>query len=119
MIDENPLLARHESVEMETSGTKSKIINAGSQQFIFVEHTKELYFPPHSHENAEWGLCIEGEMDIEIDGVMHFIRKGDHFYVAPNQIHSATVRPGFKQMLLVDGDERYNVDVPFVVTANG
>lgn len=110
MIDENPILARHKSVDLENEGTKSKIIHAGNQQFIFIEHNKDLYFPPHSHVNAEWGICIEGEMDIEIDGVMHYIRKGDHFFVDSNVLHSAQVRAGYKAMLLVDGDERYHVD---------
>lgn len=110
MIDENPLLARHKSIDMETDGTKSKIIDAGSQKFIFIEHSKEIYFPAHSHGNTEWGICIEGEIDIEIDGVIHYIRKGDHFFVGANVLHSAQVRAGYKAMLLVDCEERYNVD---------
>lgn len=102
MIEENPLLALHQSCDMETEGTKSKIINAGNQQFIFIEHNKDIYYPAHSHSNASWVICIEGEVEVKIDGVMHYIRKGDHFVIDANVEHSAQVRAGYKAMLLVD-----------------
>lgn len=108
MIENNPLLERHKYCEMDADGVRSKIIKAGNQQFIFMEYDKDVEFPAHSHSSAEWGICSEGEIDIEIDGVTQIIRKGDHFFIEANQVHSAYVKKGFKGLLLVDGADDFS-----------
>lgn len=107
MIENNPLLDRHQYCEMDADGMKSKIIKAGRQQFIFMEYDKDVEFPLHTHDSSEWGICTDGEMELATNGTVQCIRKGDHFLIEANQPHSAKVKAGFKGMVLVDGDERF------------
>jgi quercetin dioxygenase-like cupin family protein len=40
-----------------------------------MEFEKDTEVPPHSH-NAQWGIVLEGEMEIIISGKLHHLKKG-------------------------------------------
>lgn len=47
----------------------------------------------HSHAFEPIALITEGEMTIEIDGVVSHFQVGDIFHLEPNQLHSETYGP--------------------------
>jgi len=106
MIEKNPIISYHPSAEIPIEGIKSRLIQAGEQQFIFMEFEKDIEIPPHSH-NAQWGVVLEGEMEITINGVMKKLYKGDSYIIEKGEIHSAKIKAGYKDMTLFDQKDRY------------
>ncbi|WP_459210888.1 cupin domain-containing protein [Aquimarina rhabdastrellae] len=106
MIENNPLIARFPEAEIALEGVMSRLIQAGEQQFIFMEFDRDVEVPPHSH-NAQWGIVLDGEMEINIAGKIKHLKKGDHYYIEKDVIHSAKIKAGYKDLTLFDQVDRY------------
>lgn len=106
MIDINPLIARFPNAKIPIEGVNSRLIQAGDQQFIFMEFENDVEVPPHAH-NAQWGIVMEGEMEITISGKIHNLRKGDTYFIKKDEIHSAKIKAGYKDLTLFDQPDRY------------
>lgn len=106
MIKENKLLSRFPSADIPVNGVVSKLVQAGEQQFIFMEFEEDVDIPPHSHE-AQWGVVLDGEMDITISGKLHQLRKGDSYFIDKDEIHSAKIKAGYKDLTLFNQKDRY------------
>ena len=72
----------------------------------FLRYLAEHHFPApvvtkkasgkmgaHAHQFEPMALITEGEMSIEIDGVISRYQVGDIFHLQPNQLHSETYGP--------------------------
>jgi quercetin dioxygenase-like cupin family protein len=62
-------------------GTRGQVV------FFDIEPVGEV--PEHSH-GEQWGIVIEGELSLVIDGVRRVYRKGDHYHIPAGALHSAT-----------------------------
>ncbi|MDN5202503.1 cupin domain-containing protein [Fulvivirgaceae bacterium BMA10] len=106
MIFSKDIIAKHPSADIPVDGVTSRLIQAGQQQFIFMEFNQDVEVPKHSH-NAQWGVVLDGEMEITIDGQTLFLKKGDTYYIKKDAIHSAKIKKGYKQLTLFDQKDRY------------
>lgn len=100
------IITRHPGASIPFEGVNSKLIQAGDQQIIFMEINVDLEIPPHQHE-AQWGVVLEGEFDLTIDGTTTTYKKGDSYFIPRNVVHSAKVRKGYKDMTVFDQKDRY------------
>jgi len=55
---------------------------------VFFEIESSAEVPEHSH-NAQWGIVVEGEMELAIEGKAKVYRKGDEYFIPPKAKHSA------------------------------
>ena len=62
--------------------------------------------PKHSH-GAQWGIVVEGEMELTIDGVTRTCRRGDEYFVPSGVPHSASFNAGFRAIDFFDDPNRY------------
>lgn len=106
MIHTNELISRFPEAHIPLEGVSSRLIQAGEQQFIFMEFEKDVEVAPHSH-NAQFGVVLDGEMDIVISGKLHELRKGDTYFIKEGEVHSAKIRAGYKDLTLFDQADRY------------
>ncbi|BDD05731.1 cupin domain-containing protein [Aureibacter tunicatorum] len=106
MINENPLLSKFPSADIAVAGVFSKLIQAGEQQFIFMEFESDAVIPPHSH-NAQWGIVLDGEMELTINSRVLRLKKGDSYFIKKGEIHSAKIKAGYKDLTLFDQKDRY------------
>ncbi len=60
----------------------------------------------HSH-NAQWGVVLEGEMELTMGGVIQVLKKGDTYSIAKDEVHSAKIKEGYKDLTLFDQKDRY------------
>lgn len=45
-------------------------------------------FEPHHHEvEREWFLVVEGEIEIEVNGTIHNLKRGEMLYSPPGETH--------------------------------
>ncbi|MFQ5821516.1 MAG: cupin domain-containing protein [Candidatus Heimdallarchaeota archaeon] len=67
---------------------------------------KNVKVPEHSHE-AQWGVVLEGEIELTIDGKKHTFTKGDTYFIPKDVKHSARIRRGYKDLTLFNQKDRY------------
>ncbi|WP_196891600.1 cupin domain-containing protein [Aureivirga marina] len=104
------IITRHPKAKIPLNGLDSRLIQAGNQQFIFMEFDEDVEVPPHSH-NAQWGIILEGEMEITIAGKVHNFKKGDHYFIEKDVIHSAKIKAGYKDLTFFDQKDRYEEEL--------
>jgi len=102
------ILTQHPSADIPIEGVQSKLIQAGNQQFIFMQFEKDVEVPEHSHE-AQWGIVMEGEMELTIAGEKRILKKGDSYSIDKDVIHSAKIKKGYADLTLFNQTDRYKV----------
>jgi len=93
-------------VDMPFKGIRAWLLQSQDQQVVFFDIDPIGEVPPHSH-CAQWGILVEGEMELTIDGKSRIYRKGDWYYIPEGIIHSATFRTRVNVIDIFDGPDRY------------
>ena len=73
-----------------------------------MEFEEDAVVAPHSH-NAQWGVVLDGEMEITINGVVHHLKKGDSYFIDTDEVHSAKIKAGYKDLTFFDQVDRYKI----------
>jgi quercetin dioxygenase-like cupin family protein len=102
------IITSHPSADIPFEGVKSHLIQAGEQQFIFMEFEKDVEVPEHSHE-AQWAVVLDGEIEMTIGGVKTVFKKGDTYFVEKGVKHSAKIKKGYIDLTLFNQPDRYKV----------
>jgi quercetin dioxygenase-like cupin family protein len=71
-------------------GVKAWIVQTESRQLVFFEMQPDAVVPEHSHGYPQWGMLIEGGMNLTVDGKTRIIRKGDEYLIPAHAKHSVT-----------------------------
>jgi len=87
-------------------GLRSYLLQGENQQIIFMNFENDAEIPEHSHE-AQWGVVLDGEIDLTIDGVKYTFRKGDTYFIPESVKHSARIKKRYKDLTLFDQKDRY------------
>jgi mannose-6-phosphate isomerase-like protein (cupin superfamily) len=78
------------------SGINVYIHDNGSSQVLFFELPRdrpEVAVPTHTHD-AEWGVVVEGQIDMTIEGRTEPHRAGDPHWIPAQVPHSFRFHPG-------------------------
>ena len=74
--------------DISFEGVKGWLSQAGDHQVVFLEIDAIGEVAEHKH-GAQWGIVVEGEMELSIGGVSKTYRKGDSYFVPSGVLHSA------------------------------
>ncbi len=77
-------------------------------QVGFFHATQDILVPEHSHA-GQWGIVIEGTVELTVAGVMHVLKTGEHYNIPANVPHSAKVHEGSSFIDVWEG-KRLEVD---------
>jgi len=72
-------------------GVKGWISQAQNHQIVFFEIEPIGEVAEHSH-GAQWGMVIEGEMDLSIGGNTKTYKKGDYYFIPEGTKHAAVFK---------------------------
>jgi len=90
-IDEFPtVITDLPEADLPFEGVKAWILQGEKHQLIFFEMQPDAIVPEHSHNYAQWGMLIEGEMKLTINGKTLTIKKGDEYLIPSQAKHHAT-----------------------------
>lgn len=89
-------------------GATAYISQAENHQILFMEFSQDLEIQEHSHA-SQWGVVLEGKIDLIIDGKKHSFLKGDRYYIPAGAKHSAKIYAGYADMTYFDEKDRYKV----------
>ncbi len=70
-------------------GVRGRISQAPDHQIIFMDIDPIGEVAPHRH-GEQWGIVVEGEMQLTIGGVTKTYRAGDSYHIPANVEHAAT-----------------------------
>lgn len=92
--------------DIPVTGLSSYLFQGERQQFVFMSFEEDVSVPEHSHE-AQWGVVLDGEIRLTIDGIEHVLAKGDTYYIPKDVKHSAIISKGYKDVTLFNQKDRY------------
>ncbi len=93
-------------VDIQLEGVRGWLLSGGGKQVVFFDIQPVGEIPPHSH-CAQWGMMLEGEMSLTIDGNTKVCRKGDWYYIPEGAVHSATFHSRVNVIDVFDAPDRY------------
>jgi quercetin dioxygenase-like cupin family protein len=93
--------------DMPFTNYEAYISQAENHQIIFMQFHEELILPEHSHE-SQWGIVLEGKIELTIDGVTHTYSKGDRYFIGKDVKHSGKIYAGYADMTFFNQKDRYH-----------
>ena len=93
--------------DLPFEGVKAWILQGEKQQLIFFEFVPTAKVPEHSHGYPQWGMVIDGEMKLTIDGKTRTVKKGDEYLIPVQAKHKATFVTKTRVMDLFSEKTRY------------
>jgi quercetin dioxygenase-like cupin family protein len=92
--------------DVPINGIKAYLSQGHNHQIVFMEFSKDVDVPEHFHE-SQWGIVLEGKIDLTIAGIKKEYAKGDRFFIARNIKHSARIYAGYASMEFFNQADRY------------
>jgi quercetin dioxygenase-like cupin family protein len=87
-------------------GIKAFLSQGPNHQIVFMEFSEDINVPEHFHE-SQWGIVLEGKIELTIDGMRTTYEKGDRFFIPRNVKHSAKIFAGYASMEFFNQADRY------------
>ena len=87
-------------------GVRGWISQAQDHQAIFFDIDPVGEVPPHSH-GEQWGIVVEGEMELTIGGQLRTYRPGDSYHIPAGVEHSARFLSHVRVIDVFADPERY------------
>ena len=88
------------------NGVKGWISQASDHQVVFLAIEPIGEVAPHSH-GEQWGVVVEGEMELTIGGETQTYRAGDSYHIPAGVTHGATFRTPVRAIDVFAEAERY------------
>jgi len=83
------VITRLPEADMPFEGVKAWILQADTRQLVFFEFEDYAKVPEHSHGYAQWGMVIDGKMELTINDKPRVCGKGDEYLIPAGAKHSA------------------------------
>ncbi len=93
--------------DIPLEGIKAYLSQSDTHQIIFMEFTKDVDLPEHSHA-AQIGIVLEGKIDLMIGGIKETYTKGDRYYIPEGVLHSGKIYAGYADITFFDEPDRYS-----------
>jgi quercetin dioxygenase-like cupin family protein len=94
--------------DIPLKGITAYLSQADSHQIIFMEFDEDVELPEHVHE-SQWGVVLEGRIELVIDGVKRSYVKGDRYFIPQGVLHSGRIYAGYADMTFFNQPDRYKI----------
>ena len=85
---------------------KARIVPSEHVLTMFYSVPDDIEIPEHAH-GAQWGVVLEGEMSMTIDGSEQVYRHGDTYYVPAGAVHLTRIKAGYRGIDVFADAHRY------------
>jgi len=83
-----PFIHNLPQADVPVSGVVAKMLQGDRGQAVFFEIEAGAEIPPHSHGD-QWGVVLDGEMELTIGGETRRYRPGDSYFIPAGTVHGA------------------------------
>lgn len=94
------------AADIPLDGLNAFLLQGKQHQMLFMNFNEDTKVPEHSHE-AQWGVVLDGIMELTTNGKTITLRKGDTYFIRAGQKHSARIFNGYKDVTLFNQADRY------------
>ncbi len=95
--------------DIPVEGLTSYLLQCTNHQVIFMSFERYIEIPEHSHE-AQWGVVLDGEMELTVDGERQTYRKGDTYFIPKDIPHSAKIKARYKDLTFFNQNDRFKAE---------
>ncbi len=99
-------IQRLPKADIPLEGITAYLSQGSGHQIIFMEFAKDVDLPEHAHA-GQWGVVLEGRIELTIGGVKQRYEKGDRYYIPEGVLHSGKIFAGYADMTYFDQRDRY------------
>ncbi len=92
--------------DIPMKGPLAYLLTGGPCQVVFYDLPAGSEVPPHSH-GAQWGIIVDGEIELTIDGETKTYRKGDAYFIGDGVVHSGKVKDRCRAIDVFADPDRY------------
>jgi quercetin dioxygenase-like cupin family protein len=100
-----PIMSLPEA-DIPLKGITAYLSQGENHQIIFMEFAEDVELTEHSHE-SQWGIVLEGRIDLVIGGVKNTYTKGDRYFIPKGVKHSGKIYAGYSDITYFDQKDRY------------
>ena len=87
------IITRLPKADIPFQGVTIWVLQGKHNQMAFSHMEVSGEAGEHSH-GPQWGIVVEGEIELTINGQTRTYRKGDYYYIPDNAPHSGTSKAG-------------------------
>ena len=95
--------------DMQLEGIRAWILQGEKHQLVFFEMAPSARVPEHSHDYPQWGMVIEGKMELVTDGKPRICKKGDEYLIPSHAKHYARFLSKSRVVDLFSEKSRYRL----------
>jgi quercetin dioxygenase-like cupin family protein len=95
-------------IDIPFPGVRGKLFQGQGMQAVFFTADGPGEIPPHHHQ-AQWGVMLEGEAELTVDGKTQTIRRGDPYYIPTGSVHSIRILSTMKVLDFFNEPSRYKI----------
>ena len=100
------VITRLPRVDIPIEGVRGWLSQASDHQIVFFEIDPVAAVPMHSH-GAQWGIVVEGEMELTIGDETRRYGPGDSYFIPAGVEHGARFLSHFRAIDVFADADRY------------
>ncbi len=94
--------------DIQFKGVRAWISQGDNHQVVFFDIAACGEVTEHYHETPQWGVVVEGEMELTINGEPRVYRKGDEYHIPARAKHLARFRSRCRTVDFFCEKDRYS-----------
>lgn len=95
-----------EKADIGLDGVTAYMTGGKGHQILFMSFEEDVILPLHLHK-AQWGVVLEGRIELTIDGKKNVFTKGDRYFIPEGVKHEGKIFAGYSDMTFFDEEQRY------------
>lgn len=93
-------------VKLPYKGARGWLIQGEGEQVLFMQFSEAVELKEHSHK-AQWGVVLEGKIELIMDGTRHTFKKGDRYFIPEGTAHSGYIYAGYVDITYFNEKDRF------------
>lgn len=90
------------------NGVEAFLMQSTDNQLVFFDFKEDTEIPLH-HHGAQWGIVVDGKIELTIGDETRTYWKGDSYFIEKGVLHGGKIYAGFKAIDFFDDVDRYRV----------
>jgi quercetin dioxygenase-like cupin family protein len=104
--DYSDFIKKMPQADLPMPGITGYLLSGEAGQVVFFDLPAGTSVPPHSH-GAQWGIVVDGEIELTISGVTKTYKPGDSYHIGDGEEHAAVFKTAAKIIDVVADNNRY------------
>ncbi len=101
-----PFVRALPEADLPVAGLRGWLLGGDGGQVLFLEAVESVLVPEHAHGD-QWGIVVEGRIDLTIGGETKTLAAGDSYAIPAGTPHGARLFAGCRAVDLFADRDRY------------